>query len=181
MQLGTMNIRRIDLTGSVIAGCVVAIFYAIGLRPLLTAINQQTEIANEIQQLQRSNNQAFADTKTLQTTLGTLDQQLAGVHRLSDRKQVNHTISLVTELALTQGLVVESSTAKEPQNSTMFAIVPIRISGKGDYVATTRFIHALNTQHADIELQTLTLNAAPGTGTGQPTFEIELAWYVLPE
>ena len=63
----------------------------------------------------------------------------------------------------------------------MYAIVPIHISGKGEFVATARFIRALTEDHADVEVRSFTLTAATGARGGGSEFRIELAWYVLPE
>jgi Tfp pilus assembly protein PilO len=181
MRLGPTNMRRIDLTGGVVTGCILAVFYAFGLRPMLGAMTQRVDAAQTVQELQRLNTQAGSNVLRLKATLNSLDRQLAGVHLLSDRTQANHTISLVTELALNEGLIVESGTANEPEDHDIFAVVPIHLSGKGEFIAATRFIHALSEKHADIEVRSITLDSGSGAIGGPSAFRIELAWYVLPD
>lgn len=181
MLFDSANIRRIDVAGCVVTGCIVAASYAIGLGPLFGAMADRADVAHTVQELTRLNRQAQNEVHRLKREIASLNKQLAGTHRLSDRTQVNHTISLVTERALKEGLIVESGTADEPIDSEMYAAVPIHISGKGEFIAAARFIRALTEDHADIEVRSFTLTAGTSTRGGGSEFRIELAWYVLPK
>ena len=181
MPFFSAQFRRIDLAGCVIAGCIIAASYSIGLRPLFGAMADRADLSHGVQELKRQNRQSQGNVHRLARDIASLDEQLAGTQRLLDRTQVNHTISLVTEQALKEGLIVESSTADEPENSEMYAVVPIHISGKGEFSATARFIRALTEDHTDIEVRSFTLNSDATRNGGGSDFRIELAWYVLPD
>ncbi len=180
MSFGSPSIRRIDVTGCVVACCIIAASYGVGLGPLFGAMADRADAASAVQDLTRLNHQAEGDVHRLKREIASLNKQLEGTHRLSDRTQVNHTISLVTEQALKEGLIVESGRADEPIDSEMYSVVPIHISGKGEFVPTARLIRALTEDHADIEVRSFTLSAGTGVRGGTSEFRIELAWYVLP-
>lgn len=169
------------MIGSVAASCVLASTYLLGVQPFFKSISERANIALAVSNAKQTIRVTRERVQHLQLTNSELEKQLAGTHRLADRKQVNHTIGLVTERALHEGLIVESGTADDPQGSEMFAIVPIQLSGKGDFIAVTRFIRILAEDHPDIEVRSFALDSGALVSGGTSGFQIELAWYVLPE
>ena len=172
---------KVDMGGVLASFLILGAGYGVGFRPLFEARSERHNLHQRLDASRKLAAQRRVDEKRIDTALADVRARISGAIRLSDRAQANHTISLITELAQNTGLIVESSTAGETRDNELHAIVPILLSGKGSFLATTRFIHALVEQYPDVNVRSFQIATNPAAAGETPEFHLELAWYVLPE
>ena len=172
---------KVDMGGVLASFLILGAGYGVGFRPLFEARSERRHLHQRLDASRQLAARHRVDEKRIDTALADVRARISGAIRLSDRAQANHTISLITELAQNTGLIVESSTASETIDNELHAIVPILLSGKGGFLATTRFIHALVEQYPDVNVRSFQIATNPAAAGETPEFHLELAWYVLPE
>ena len=172
---------KVDMGGVLASFLILGAGYGVGFRPLFEARSERRHLHQRLEASRQLAAQHRVDEQRIETALADVRARISGAIHLSDRAQANHTISLITELAQNTGLIVESSTAGETIDNELHAIVPILLSGKGGFLATTRFIHALVEQYPDVNVRSFQIATNPAAAGETPEFHLELAWYVLPE
>ena len=172
---------KVDMGGVLASFLILGAGYGVGFRPLFEARSERRHLHQRLDASRQLAARHRVDEKRIDTALADVRARISGAIRLSDRAQANHTISLITELAQNTGLIVESSTAGETIDNELHAIVPILLSGKGGFLATTRFIHALVEQYPDVNVRSFQIATSTAATAETPEFHLELAWYVLPE
>ena len=181
MQTYLNTFFKVDLGGGIASLMILGAGYGFGFRPIFEARTERRVLQQRLDTSRQLAVQRHMDEERIEEALADVRTRITGAIHLSDRAQANHTISLITDLAQNTGLIVESSTAGEAKDNELHAIVPILLSGKGGFLATTRFIHALVGQYPDVNVRSFQIASGRGSVGAASEFQLDLAWYVLPE
>ncbi len=172
---------KVDVGGAIASLMILGAGYGFGFRPIFEARSERRALHQRLDASRQLAAERQVNELRLDKALADVRARISGAIHLSDRAQANHTISLITDLAQNTGLIVESSTAGEAKDSELHAIVPIQLSGRGGFLATTRFIHTLVGQYPDVNVRSFQIATSTGSAGATSEFHLDLAWYVLPK
>ena len=172
----------IELVGAGLCLVATGAFYFIGLGPLLSQredaathqakINAQRSIALD---LKRSLTQDRARLAGAEHELAQSPLQLAPA------TDVNKRISLMTDLARKCGLKLDVVLPGVPSKGHRYEMVPIHISGTGNYRTCVSLLHRLRQEFPDTTVTSLNLSADPADTKAVARFSIDLLWHASPK
>jgi Tfp pilus assembly protein PilO len=171
---------RIDAIGVAACLSVTALAYLTLVRPAVNGYEQSARLGSQL--AERS--VAVADARrSLAAVRASLDETLAAVDRLPLRlepsAQVNRRLAQLADLAADAGLELHQMQPDPARSGDRYDIVPIALTGTGDYRRVTRFIRSIHDRFADISVVDFEL--APGNaGERLARFDLGLAWYTMP-
>ena len=176
MNFRTWKYARMDamaVAGMLAAG---ALFYFMGVRPVLGMQEQRVLLQSQVQQEQTSASQAAAKVGELRKKLlndrATLKSSPV---QLESGSAVNTRLGKLTDLASRYELKVDEIQPTEATYGPDYGYVPIHLVGRGNYRTWTAFLHQITESFADTSVDSFQLSAKAGTAA---EFRINLRWYV---
>ena len=101
--------------------------------------------------------------------------------RLEPVGQINHRLVKITELAADTGLGLDQFTPGAESPTADATVVPLRLTGRGDFPSALLFLSRLHADFADMAVTGFRLSGNTGGATGPGTFVFDLTWYAAPE
>lgn len=171
---------RIDLAGLGACALVSALGYFGLVRPALNHQQTYKQLVPKVAERSDELARARADLKTMQDQLEQTGARLDALPlRLEQASRVNSRVARLADLASEMGLEVHEMLPDKARSGKRYDVVPISLSGAGDYNHVTRFMQRVHDSFADIAVMRFDL-ASDNPGSDDATFDIDLAWYTLP-
>jgi len=177
---GAVRWWRIDLAG--IGACVLVTFsaYFFLVRPSkLYQIEYQNQGVSRAQKSE-SVSRARASLALTRKGLDLAETELRELPlTLMPGAGVNQRLSHLADLASRSGLEVYQMQPDSTRSGSRYDMVPITLSGSGDYRRVTSFLGDLHESFADIGVVEFDL-VADNAGGGDARFDLGLVWYTTP-
>ncbi len=171
---------RIHVAGVTVCLATTALMYVFLIYPVVKMQEAYARIAPTLSEKEETLRTARASLTNLKTDL---EQTSAAVLelplRLDSSSQVNSRLARIADLADKTGLELHAMQPKDPWGGDRYDMVPITLTGQGDYRKVTGFIREVHEQFADIAVIDFSLTSQ-GMATDQAQFGIGLAWYTMP-
>jgi len=168
----------VDAAAVAICLATTVLAYLIAVSPCL----EQRHLSQMKQQEFSSKKGQLAEIRgsvnELKTRLHTLSERLAETNiELASPDMVNSKVAVLTALLTDCSLEVDDVNIGQVTSGKHCEIVPIQISGRGDYVQCAQFLHNLSGGLPDIHLSSLNLRRNPSGLKAQHKFTFDLIWY----
>lgn len=170
----------IDAVGLLSLALVTALCYAVLIYPAVDNRRSYEQLQPQVAERAGEVERARASLASLQNNLEQTQFQLEDLPlRLESAAGVNSRLASLAELASNVGLDVHQMLPDTARAGQRYDIVPIILSGSGDYAQVTQFMHDVHDRFADVAVVGFDL-AAETSGSQTARFDIGLAWYTLP-
>lgn len=154
-------------------------FYSL-VRP--TFINQLT-----YERLQPQVTERTQQLTAIRSEVLSIEKQLSGMQaqlealplRLEQSSRVNTRLARLADLATDTGLVVYQMLPDKTRAGERYNIVPIALSGSGDYNHVTGYMRRIHDTFADMAIVRFDMTS-DNPDKADASFDIYLAWYTLP-
>jgi Tfp pilus assembly protein PilO len=178
--MNSRNWKFARMDGVALAAMVAAgaVFYLMGVRPVLGMQEQRAKLQSQVREQQA--NAAQAATKVEEMRKKLLADRETLKHspvQLQPGGTVNTRIEKLTELAGRFQLKIDEVQPAEATYGPDYGFVPIRLVGRGNYRTWTAFLHQITQSFADISVDAFQLAAKPNQAA---EFHVNLRWYVSP-
>ncbi len=171
---------RIDAVGLVALTLVTALCYAGLIYPAIGNRRAYEQLQPQVIQRTQEVHDARTSLATLQDNLDRSRTQLEGLPlRLESASGVNRRLAYLAELASEVGLEVHKMLPDSVRAGRRYDIVPIILSGSGDFAQVNHFMRSVHDNFADIAVVGFNLSS-DNPGAQKARFDIGLAWYTLP-
>ena len=171
---------RIDAMGLLALALVTGACYAGLIAPTISHQQTYEQIQPQVVQRTEEVQDARASLADLHEYLDQTQADLQDLPlRLKSSSGVNSRLAQLSEMASEVGLEIHQMMPDSVRAGQRYDIVPIVLSGAGDFAQVTRFMQRVHDNYADIAVVGFTL-ASESTATAQARFDIGLAWYTLP-
>ncbi len=171
---------RIDAVGVLALAAATAVCYVGFIMPAVDNREAYDRLQPQVAQRTEQVQSAHVSLASLQADLARSHTQLEDLPlRLEPSSGVNRRLAYLAELASQVGLEVHKMLPDSVRGGQRYDIVPIVLSGSGNYEQVTDFMRRVHESYADIAVVGFDLtsdNAAEQTAR----FNIGLAWYTLP-
>ncbi len=171
---------RIDAGGVGVCLVVTALSYLSLVRPVSQMQDESDRLVPLLTHKEQEVRAARASLAQLRTDLDETEMALEGQPlRLESQGQVNTRLARLADLALASGLEIHQMLPDNARTGERYNIVPIKLSGSGDYRKVTGFMRDIHGGFADIAVVEFDLSSNGG-GQGQARFDVGLVWYTMP-
>lgn len=168
-------LRLIDAGGLGVCLALSAALYFVAVRPVLDEQVQRAAQAAELTEQKREAADLAAALADRRQTLMQTERQVAERSlKLMPLARLNHRLATVTSLANDCGLSLDRIEPGQSVPSTHYVSVPINLSGRGTYLATTQFLERMHEQWPDLAVASLDLR---GSARGESDFVLQLLWF----
>lgn len=171
----------IDVGGIIAMLAVALTIYGWQVRPHLreaeARMNRGVEVqrlAQQGQDLRRSLKQTTDRAVELRTVVAQTNIEL------QPRSSLNYKLAKISGLAVDNNLQLDLVDPGEGRISGRFDIVPIRLTGNGNFSNCARFLGKIHEEMADLTVIKLKIDGQPGRDTNLATFEFGFAWHATP-
>ena len=182
----TVNIRWVsrivDATGVGICVLASVAAYVFGIDPML---EQKASVASQRQELRVQRKicaEVQASAKALESQLVAAQEELAEAQiRLQPSSRTNARVAALAALLGNHGLEIDDVHIGQKLASTRCTVVPIGITGRGEYGRSVALLNELIRTFADTSVAKLELVGNPATTDPMAKLRLELLWYTSPE
>lgn len=182
----TVNIRWVsrivDATGVGICVLASVAAYVFGIDPML---EQKASVASQRQELRVQRKicaEVQASAKALESQLVAAQEELAEAQiRLQPSSRTNARVAALAALLGNHGLEIDDVHIGQKLASTRCTVVPIGITGRGEYGRSVALLNELIRTFADTSVAKLELVGNPATTDQTAKLRLELLWYTSPE
>jgi Tfp pilus assembly protein PilO len=168
---------EIDGLGLLAVAALSALFYFVGIGPLL---EHQKAAAAQQQELQMKQIAAAAAATDLQTANARLADQRKLIAdnplKLQSLADLNNRLARITALATAGGLDIANLHPQAPIDGTQYATVPMELAGTGGFADCVRYLHDLHEQLPDTTCTAVRLSGSADT-PAPAHFIFELNWH----
>jgi hypothetical protein len=172
------TLRHIDAIG--IAICLAASFavYFFVLNPLVKQRAFLAEQRDELTAQQGESSRLSALMLSLANQLTATEQDLSNNEiRLESSDRTNQRLAALTTLFTDCSLAVDDIQAGNTSTGPMWNLVPITITGRGQYSRCIVFLHKLRQTFADMSIDQLSLDGNPVASEEPGRFRFQLLWH----
>lgn len=178
----TTQLLKIDAAGLSVCLGVTALAYFLAIAPSADRREEQIRQQAEIAELRAKLDQTSKFQRQLSSQLLTRQNELQRTAiQLEPASTVNQRLSSLTQLASGVGITLDAVEPGTQNDSSDFARVPIRLSGKGSYAASARFLSQLKERFPDTAVGSMRLTSDPTDTNVAPSVWFDLVWYAAPE
>lgn len=171
---------RIDAGGVVGCALVTAACYYALIQPAIQSRETYDALRPEVASRSQALRDARETASNLQAELDRITTELAQVPlKLESSSRVNSRLAGLAELASDHELELHQLLPDAMRSGDRYDVVPIFLSGNGDYTQITGFMKRVNEQFADVAVIGFDLQSQ-GKPDQPAKFDIGLAWYTLP-
>lgn len=175
------RVATVDLGAALVILAMLALSYAVGLRPALEARAAGDEESRHLQQYRDEVRQAREASDTLEETMRRLRKQAEGSRiRLGRASEVNTRVDAIAGLASEAGLTLDSIKPDKATRGTRYDAVPLDLAGTGTYRSCTQFLHVLRERFPDVAIMGFDIRAKPEPPAVRATFAFRLFWFTEP-
>lgn len=175
--------RAIDALGIAVVAVMTAAVFLLAIDP---ALEHRHELQQRHEQLVEEQRHAAALARHAQDLRRRLDATQRMVERnpmrLESLRALNRRLSQMTELASDSGLRIEQIQPGRDIPGEHYHTVPIKLVGRGEFGASTRFLHRLHESFPDVAIASMSLTGQPerARAADAPGFDLTLLWYAAP-
>jgi Tfp pilus assembly protein PilO len=171
---------RIDAVGIIALALVTVLCYAALIRPSISNQLAYEQLKPQATERTQQVQDARSSLTSLQAELDRTRVELQDLPlRLESSTRVNSRLAGIAELAAEMGLEVHQLLPDSVSAGQRYDVVPIVLTGSGDYARVTRFMRRVNDDFADVAVVGFALTSVNPTAQSA-SFDIGLAWYTLP-
>ena len=172
---------RIDAAGLALCAFVSAVLYLMAVSPLLEQHAERQEKSAELQVRQDKSDQINSTVADLNGRLTARRRLLEEDRiRLQPADQLNQRLAVLTQLASQCLLSIHEIQPSPVQRTTRHEMVPIQLTGEGNWPACTRFLQHLHDQLPDTDVQSFELTSQFNNDDASARFRFHLLWYTSP-
>jgi Tfp pilus assembly protein PilO len=176
------HLRKIDAAAMAYCLMISAVAYFAVIAPSTNRREEQARQQSEIAELRAQLDQTAKFQKQLSAQLITRQAELERTAvQLEPASSVNHRLSSLTQIASGVGIALDAIEPGTQNNASDFSRVPIRLSGKGSYAASARFLSQLKQRFPDTAVGSMRLTSDPAAPDVSPSVWFDLVWYAAPE
>lgn len=176
------QLLQINLIGVAYCAALAIVAYFVAIAPSASRRDEQLRQQGEIADLRTKLDQTAKFQKQLGAQLAARQGDLEkSAVQLEPASSVNSRVSSLTQLARSTGIALDSVEPGTQDDASDFTMVPIRLSGKGDYGSSARFLAALKQQFPDTAVGSMRLTGNPAEPGVAPAVWFDLVWYAAPE
>jgi len=171
---------RIDAAGVTACLFVTALSYLSLVRPVLERQEESGHLVPLLSQKEQAVQDARASLAALRRSMDDTQAALEDQPlRLESQDRVNSRLARLADLASQAGLEIHQMLPEQARAGERYNVVPIMLSGSGDYRKVTRFMRDVHESFADVAVVGFDLSSGRAE-PGQARFEVGLAWYTMP-
>lgn len=175
-------LRMIDAVGLAACLAVTGAVFVLGVQPLLDRQSRIEETRAQLRAQELAAQQATLALSEARKRVVLAEQAAAeNPLRLQPIDRLNAWLALIAETATKSGVELDQLEPGQPLRGEHYVTVPIRVVGRGSFVASTRFLHRLHEAMPDTGLESMDLKGQPRTPDAPATFQLELKWHASPE
>lgn len=169
---------RMDAVAAVAMLAAGALFYLMGVKPVLGMQEQQASLQSQVREQQINACQAAAKVEEMRKKLVADRATLrSSPVQLQPGSTINTRLGKLTDLASRYDLKVDEIQPTEASYGPDYGFVPIHLVGRGNYRTWTAFLHQITQSFTDISVDSFQLAAKPSQAA---EFRVNLRWYVSP-
>ncbi len=176
------GLHRIDLAGSAVLLVVSLVAFLTTVDPLLEQRALTASLRREMQSRQERAAELKAAMATVKERLSAVRLEMAAnsIH-FDPAAHINRRIARLTESFSECGLEVDDVKTGRISSSPRYDLVPITVTGRGEYRQCVKFFHGLCTMFRDISVMQIELSGNPARSEEPEQFRLDLFWYAAPE
>ena len=179
MVIARMKIWQIYTIGGLAFAAASAIAWFALAAPTLEQLSQRRDQEAELVDSRHKAAELARNLAAARKEMKVLSSQIA-THaiELQPASQVNQRLAALTALATANGLSLNELRPGAPTESSRYQMLPIHLTGSGDYPSCAAFLHGLHDAYTDVGLSALeALNSDTSGESSRLSFQIELVWY----
>lgn len=175
---------KIDATAIGVLALTTLGGYAGGVGPSIRERAAAMDERGSLAAAQTASAEAERDAVVAQAALRDLTREVE--QKAIDLQPVdalNQRLGAYTRLASECELGVEEISPRTPELGTGLRLssrIPIHLQGRGSFVTVTRFLERVHMEHRDTAVESLSLTAEGGAGSGVARFSVDLIWHAAP-
>lgn len=179
MAIARTKIWQIYTIAGLVCAAATAIAWFALAAPTLDQLSQRRGRETELVESRHKATELAHDLAAGRKEMKLLSKQLASnAIELQPASQVNQRLAALTTLATQNGLSLNEVRPGAPTETNRYQMLPIHLTGAGDYPSCAAFLHGLHDSYTDIGLSSLeALNSDASGETSRLNFQIELVWY----
>jgi Tfp pilus assembly protein PilO len=155
-----------------------AIFYLMGVKPVLGMQEQRALLQSQVKEQQANATEAAAKVEEMRKKLLKDRETLRGSPvQLQPGSTINTRLGKLTDLASRYELKVDEIQPTEATYGPDYGFVPIHLVGRGNYRTWTAFLHQITQSFADMSVDSFQLASKPSQAA---EFHVNLRWYISP-
>lgn len=178
----TWKARRLDAAGLGVLVVLTLFAYVGGYLPLAESrqgfLAGQAELAKQRDQADRLEATLIARQKRWDQGSKSLAE---GAIQLKPDTSLNQQLTLISGLALENGLRIDDVRIGNAVAETHCEVIPVVLAGTGTYRACTVFLHRLRETLPDTNVASFALTAEAGKASGAAKFRFSLRWHAAPK
>ena len=178
---GKWKYWQIDCTGLFVCAVLTAAIYLVGVRALMSHVELMSTQKSELRASRARATDVAASIQSLRTQLTAVRGEIEKLPlELESAREINQRIARLTDLAGETGLEITDIQPGAPTSKPRFAIIPITLSGVGDWRACARFLHDVRQVFPDSGVATFELTGNPSDPAATAQFRLGIIWHVAP-
>lgn len=180
-SIASLKVWQLDAAGAAVVCVGAALWYFAGYEPLSQARATREHMEQELHDHQDAAEKQMELLTMRESILAKVraENSVSAV-QLKPAERVNQQVSDLTGVAGDAGLRVDEIRPASAMPAARFTMVPIKVSGAGEYAAVTEFLRLLRADFRDTGVIGFSLKMpTDATATGLK-FEFNLVWYAAP-
>lgn len=160
--------------------CIAASYgvYQLGVVPVLAQHHSLADDHKALSDLQNKLNKTSKRLTDMQLVHAKLVQSIQDSSlQLKPYSHLNQHVAEVSGLAGKSGLEIQHLQPGDIVNNDRYLMVPIQLTGVGDYINVVNFLNAVHVHHPDTLVFSFRLNGTPEDETIKPRFSFQLYWH----
>lgn len=177
------SLRMIDMAGAAVCVALTGVVFVGGVQPMLERQAELSEAEVELQAKRAEAQQSELTLTSVRRQVSLAEQTVAARPlRLQPLERLNTWLALIAETAASSGVQLDQLEPRKAIHAQHYETVPIRVVGRGNYQAATRFLHDLHEAMPDTAVPALKLEGNPQDDGGEvpAKFEFDLLWHAAP-
>lgn len=173
-----LSILHLNILAALI--CIGASYgvYQLGVVPVLAQQQSVSDDRKSLNDLQEKLNKTSKHLSDMQLVHAKLVQSIQDSSlQLKPYSHLNQHVAEVSGLAGKSGLEIQHLQPGDIVNNERYLMVPIQLTGVGNYVDVVKFLNAVHVQHPDTLVYSFRLNGTPEDESIKPRFSFQLYWH----
>lgn len=179
--IAPLKLWQLDAAGAAVVCLGAALWYFAGFEPLCEARAARRNMEEELRgQRDAAEKQVALLSKREENLAKVRAENSISAVQLKPAERVNQQVSDLTSVAGKAGLRIDEIKPAGPVPAERFTMVPIKVSGAGEYSAVTDFLKRLRADFRDTGVTGFSLKSPPDESAKPLVFEFNLVWYAAP-
>lgn len=171
----------VDLAAIGVLVALTAIVAAGGVLPVLSARAAQRDLHDQLESDRAATRQLRSKQAEFELNLARLEGELKATRvEVEPVGRLNSRLSRLTESASLRKLALDRVAPEAPQRTPKATLVPIRIEGRGAFLASRDWMADLRVEFPDVEIAGFQIARERFGTTDSSSFSFDLVWYAAP-